>query len=107
MASILSRNPLSTPNLNNQAAPGFSQPVQPQAQNDPLFQINAMIQQVLGSPDPNAAFQQILKASPEAQNAMNIIMQYGNGDPKTAFDNFAVAQSKQAFGEEIKKKFGL
>lgn len=110
MASILSRNSLPNPSMNNQMFGGMTNPVQqtPTAQgSDPLAQINAAINQILGSQDPAAAFQQILKSSPEAQNAMNIIYQYGNGNPETAFANYAAASGRQAIAQPILQKLGL
>ena len=72
-----------------------------------MTSVNSLIQQVLGSSDPSQAFQQILNSSKEAQEAMNLINQYGNGDPKAAFENLAAAQGKRALAEQIKQRMGL
>lgn len=45
--------------------------------------------------------------SPEAQSAMNLINQYGNGDPKAAFMNYAASQGKQAMAQQIMQRMGL
>ena len=104
MASILSRNPLPPQRASNPFTPNG---MVPNGGADPVAQINAVIQQILSCSDPAAAFQQIISSSPEAQNAMNIITQYGNGDPKAAFENYAAAQGKQALAGPILQKLGL
>lgn len=43
----------------------------------------------------------------DAQNAMNIVQQYGNGDAKTAFMNYAQKQGKSALAQMIMRKLGL
>ena len=52
-------------------------------------------------------FQQILSTNKDAQNAMNLINQYGNGDPHQAFINYMNATGKQSFGQSILQKLGL
>ena len=52
-------------------------------------------------------FNQVLKNSPDAKNAMDLINQYGNGDPKAAFMNYMTAQGKQSLGQSIMQKFNL
>lgn len=61
----------------------------------------------MSSADPQQAFNQILNSSPDAKNAMDLINQYGNGDPKTAFMNYAAATGKQSFAQTILQKLGL
>lgn len=61
----------------------------------------------MGSNDKNAAFQQMVASSPEAQQAMNLIMRYGNGDPRAAMINMAAAQGKTALAEQTMRRFGL
>ena len=91
MASILSENQLPTnPN-----------------QNNPVATINNIIEQILKSTNPQAAFQQILQQSPDAQNAMQLINQYGNGDPRQAFINYMNSTGKQNLGQQILNKLGL
>ena len=57
--------------------------------------------------NPKQTFEQILNSNQEAKNAMDLINQYGNGDPKAAFQNYAVSTGKQSWGQQIKDKFGL
>ena len=91
MASILSENP----SVSN-----------PQT-TDPVGMINTMIGQILNSANPKLTFQQVVSQNQEAQNAMNLINQYGNGDPKQAFLNYANQTGKQNLAREILQKFGL
>lgn len=98
MASILSNNSFQT-----------QQPMQMQTpqQGNPMDNVNSIINQIMGSQNPTAAFQQMVGSSPEAQSAMNLVNQYGNGDPKAAFMNYAAAQGKQALAQQIMQKMGL
>lgn len=52
-------------------------------------------------------FNNMVSNNKDAQNAMNLINQYGNGDPKAAFVNYAAANGKQSLGQQIKEKLGL
>ena len=52
-------------------------------------------------------FNQILAENQDAQNAMNLINQYGNGDPKAAFMNYAAQTGKSALAQQILQKLGL
>ena len=61
----------------------------------------------MSSVDPQQAFNQVLSSSPDAKNAMDLINQYGNGDPKVAFMNYAAATGKQSLGQQIMQKLGL
>ena len=61
----------------------------------------------MGSVNPEQAFSSILATNPDAKRAMDLINQYGNGDPKAAFMNYMSAQGKQAIGNDIIKRFGL
>ena len=49
----------------------------------------------------------MLSNNKDAQNAMNLINQYGNGDPRAAFLNYMNAQGKQALGQQLMQRFGL
>lgn len=49
----------------------------------------------------------MLAGNKDAQNAMNLINQYGNGDPKAAFMNYMNSQGKQQIGQQIMQQFGL
>lgn len=61
----------------------------------------------MGSQNPAQAFQQMVGQSPEAQSAMKIVQQFGNGDPKTAFMNYAASQGKQVAAQQIMQQLGL
>ena len=61
----------------------------------------------MGAANPQQMFNQMISSNPNAKNAMDLINQYGNGDPKTAFMNYMTAQGKQAIGQSIMQKFGL
>ena len=80
--------------------------MQTQTQN-PVGIVNNLIDQILNSADPQQAFNQVLNASPDAKKAMDLINQYGNGDPKAAFMNYMSATGKQDLGQQIKQKLGL
>ena len=79
----------------------------PAAQQDPVVSIKNIANQILNSANPQQAFQQVLDSSSEARNAMDLVNQYGNGDPKAAFQNYAVATGKQNLGQKILQMLGL
>ena len=79
----------------------------PTAQQNPVTVINNIIGQILNSANPKQAFDQVLNSSSEAKNAMNLINQYGNGDPKAAFMNYMASTGKQSLGQQIMQKLGL
>ena len=93
MPSVLTNDPL--PNAET-----------PQNAN-PIAAMNNIINQIMSSQDPKATFNQILQQSPEAKNAMDLINQYGNGDPKQAFMAYANATGRQSFAQQIRSKLGL
>ena len=74
---------------------------------NPTTAVNNLINQILSSANPQQMFNNMVSNNKDAQNAMNLINQYGNGDPKAAFRNYAAATGKQSFGQQIKQKFGL
>lgn len=92
MASILSRNP----STEQETAP-----------QNPVTSVNNIINNILNSVNPKQTFQQVLDNSPDAKNAMDLINQYGNGDPKTAFMNYMASTGKQSLGQQIMQKLGL
>lgn len=61
----------------------------------------------MGAANPQETFNQLLSQNQDAQNAMNLINQYGNGDPKTAFLNYAAQQGKSSLAAAIMQKLGL
>jgi len=84
----------------------LSNNTQPQT-NNPVGAVNNLVQQIMNSANPQAAFQQMLNSSPDCKNAMNLIQQYGNGDPKQAFLNYASQTGKQGIAQQILTKLGL
>ena len=69
--------------------------------------VNSLISQILNSVNPKQAFDNIISNNKDAKNAMDLINQYGNGDPKAAFINYANATGKQSIAKQIAEKFGL
>lgn len=61
----------------------------------------------MGSIDPQKTFNTLLANNPEAKNAMDMINQYGNGDPQAAFRNYAISKGQEAAGQQVMKLFGL
>lgn len=61
----------------------------------------------MGATNPQETFNKLLSENQDAQNAMNLINQYGNGDPKTAFLNYAAQQGKTNIAAAIMQKLGL
>lgn len=74
---------------------------------NPVISVNNIIGQILGSANPQAVFNQIVANNPEAKKAMDIINQYGNGDPRAGFMNYASATGKQSMSQTILQQFGL
>lgn len=84
----------------------LSNNTQPQ-NNNPVGAVKNLVDQIMNSANPQAAFQQMLNSSPDCKNAMNLINQYGNGDPKQAFLNYASQTGKQGIAQQILSKLGL
>ncbi len=78
-----------------------------QAETSGTTAINNLISQILSSVNPQQQFSNMVAGNKDAQNAMNIINQYGNGDPKAAFMNYMAAQGKQQIGQGIMQQLGL
>lgn len=91
MPSILSQNPTQ----------------QPQTPQDQAGIVTSIINRIMSSVDPQATFNQVLSSSPDAKNAMDMINQYGGGDPKAAFMNYMNSTGRQNLGQQIMQKFGL
>lgn len=91
MQSILSNNPLD----------------QQPTQQDPATAVNSLVGQIMGSKDPNQTFNQMVSNIDGGQNALNLIKQYGNGDPKAAFMNYAAQQGQQMLAQQIMQGLGL
>lgn len=80
---------------------------QPQTQIDPAAAVNNLVGQVMNSTDPKQTFSQVVSNIDNGQQAINLINQYGNGDPKTAFMNYAAQQGKSALAQQIMQGLGL
>lgn len=61
----------------------------------------------MGSADPNQTFNQMVSNMPQGQEALDKIKTYGNGDPKTAFMNFAAQQGQQMLAQQIMQRLNL
>lgn len=61
----------------------------------------------MGSKDPNQTFNQMVSSMPRGQEALDKIKEYGNGDPKAAFMNFAAQQGQQMLAQQIIQGLGL
>ena len=57
--------------------------------------------------NPQEAFNNLISQNKDAQNALNLCNQYGNGDPKTAFMNYAAHNGKNELAKSIMSKLGL
>ena len=75
--------------------------------NNPMDSIKNIINQIMNSANPQATFQQVLQQSPDAAKAMQMINQYGNGNPQQAFLNYANQTGKQELAKQISQKLGL
>jgi hypothetical protein len=61
----------------------------------------------MSSTDPTQTFNQIVKNIQGGENALDLIKQYGNGDPKAAFMNYAAQYGKNALAQEIMQRMNL
>lgn len=68
------------------------------SQNPGLGQIKNMMNIVKSAGNPQAMLSQMMQSSPQMQQAMSIVSQYG-GDPQKAF--YALAQQKGVDPQEI------
>ena len=75
--------------------------------SNPVSAVRNIVNQIMNSTNPQAAFQQMLNSSADCKNAMNLIQQYGNGDPKQAFLNYASQTGKSEIAQQILQKLGL
>ena len=91
MASILSNN-----NTQNSTS-----------DNNIMNKVEGVISQIINSTNPQQTFNSLLQKSPEAKQAMDLINQYGNGDPKQAFLNYASQTGRQSLAQQIFQRLGL
>ena len=68
---------------------------------------NSLVNQILGAANPQLAFNQMLSNNKDAKAAMDIVNQYGNGDPKAAFMNYASSKGQNALAQTIMSNLGL
>lgn len=73
----------------------------------PVGTINNLANQILTAVNPQQQFNNMVAGNKDAQNAMNIINQYGNGDPKAAFLNYASQMGKDSLAKSIMSRLGL
>ena len=69
--------------------------------------VDNLINKIMGSVNPKDTFNKMVGSDPKMSNAMNLINQYGNGDPKTAFMNYAQQMGKTAVADSIMAQLGL
>ena len=81
-------------------------PEQPQM-NDIVGSVKNIVNQIMNSANPQQMFNQTIGSTKEGQEAMNLIQQYGNGDPRQAFMNYASQMGKQGLAQQIMQKLGL
>lgn len=81
----------------------------PQQQNEqiPTTELSKLAEDILSSPDSKAIFDAYVSQHKEAQDAIGIINEYGNGDPKTAFMNYMASKGKETIGKQIMSRLGL
>ena len=82
-------------------------PQQTTGQQDPMAAVNSLVDQIMSSANPNQTFNQMVSKIDGGQNVMNLIQQYGNGDPRTAFMNYAAQNGKNAMAQQILSRLGL
>ena len=85
----------------------FSNPSTTQTEIPSKGIIESVANKILGSTNPQAAFSSVVNNNPDAKKAMDICNQYGNGDPKAAFMNYAAQNGKNAFAQTIMNRLGL
>ena len=75
--------------------------------NDPISSVKNIVNQIMNSVNPQQTFNQTIGNTKEGQEAMNLIKQYGNGDPRQAFMNYASKMGKQELAQQIMQMLGL
>ena len=85
----------------------FSNPSTTQTEIPSKGVIETAANKILSSVNPDQAFSNLVSQNKDAQNAMNICNQYGNGDPKAAFMNYAAQKGKNALAQTIMSRLGL
>lgn len=101
MASILDLNSFQS------SSPNILQQGQQPNQQDIASQARQLAKQIAGAPDSVEMFKKTFGNNPQAKQALDIIAQYGNGNAKTAFENYVASSGKQAAGDVILQQLGL
>lgn len=81
-------------------SPQLPETAQATPTTDTTNPVSSLINQIMGSANPQQMFQQMVTSNPNAKSAMDIVNQYGNGDPKAAFMNHMSQQGKQVVGQQ-------
>lgn len=69
--------------------------------------VNSLTDQILKSANPQATFNKLVSQNPNLKSGIDIINQYGNGDPRAAFFNYAKSVGKDAIASKILSNLGL
>ena len=93
--------------LFNKLLPLQAQVPQVNISNNIADQANRVVNQMMSSGNPQQMFNSVLQSNPDAKKTIDLINQYGNGNPKAAFQGYMNTPGKQAFGQQILKKYGL
>ena len=69
--------------------------------------VTNIINQILSSANPQAAFSEVLNKIPNGQNLWQQFQMYGNGDPSKAVANYAAQTGKQNIAQQVLNNLGL
>ena len=69
--------------------------------------VNNLVGQITNSLNPQQTFNDLVSRNPNYKNGLDIINQYGNGDPKAAFFNYAQSMGKADLAKQILSNLGL
>ena len=85
----------------------FSNQSQPETEMPSKGIIEGIANKIMQSANPQATFNNIVANNKDAKTALDITNQYGNGDPRTAFFNYAAEKGKNAAANKILQMLGL
>lgn len=57
--------------------------------------------------NPEQTFNNMMSGNADMKKSMDIVNQYGNGDPKAAFMNYAKSVGKESLAKSIMSNLGL
>ena len=69
--------------------------------------VNNLAGQIMNTMNPQQTFSDLLAKNPNYKNGLDIVNQYGNGDPKAAFFNYAQSMGKADLAKQIMSNLGL